>query len=169
MAAYCIGRPDGARMALYNVTQQQAEEIVTNLPEELLELVKSHYNLVEAAENIAAPGGGLAEITGDIPNVVESEPVTLTAAFTDPADDWIDETPAPIDADPIQDGMEIVPESVEGVDDLNELTLEELKDLARELKMTGYSKYKADDKPVLINLIEDELKKIDDVNDEDGL
>lgn len=133
---------------------------MTNLPDELLELVKEHYNLVGATENVAAPGGGLKEITGISPAAVNPE------SFVDPADDWLEPTPVKVDADPVQDGMEIVPESVEAIDDLNELTVDELTDLAKELKLKGYSKLT---KPDLINLIEDELKKIDDVNDEEGL
>lgn len=48
-AAYIIGRPDGSPMKLYNIGQSEVVSLLTTLPEELLEIVKEHYNLVEAA------------------------------------------------------------------------------------------------------------------------
>lgn len=49
IAKYRIGRPDGSPMKLFNVSEAEAISIVTNLPDELLEVVKQHYGLVEAA------------------------------------------------------------------------------------------------------------------------
>lgn len=46
-AIYSVGRPDGALARNFNLSKDEAEQIVTNLPEELLEVVKEHYGLVE--------------------------------------------------------------------------------------------------------------------------
>jgi hypothetical protein len=45
-ASYFIGRPDWAMAQRTNISEREALEIVKNLPEELLEVVKEHYKLV---------------------------------------------------------------------------------------------------------------------------
>lgn len=49
-SAYVIGRPDGSPMKLYNVGYDEAVSLVTTLPEELLEVIKAHYGLIEGEE-----------------------------------------------------------------------------------------------------------------------
>lgn len=46
-AAYFIGRPDWAMANRIAVSEREAVEIVQNLPEALLNVIKEHYGLVE--------------------------------------------------------------------------------------------------------------------------
>lgn len=49
LTTYQIGRPDGPQMRMYNISEEEAKTICRNLPSELLEVVKEHYGLKEAA------------------------------------------------------------------------------------------------------------------------
>jgi glycine cleavage system protein P-like pyridoxal-binding family len=49
-AKYFIGRPDGAIGLLFAVSEREMNEIMTNLPEELLEAAKKHYGLVSISD-----------------------------------------------------------------------------------------------------------------------
>jgi Rho termination factor, N-terminal domain len=44
--AYFIGRPDSTYLKCYGLSERETIELLTNLPEELLEVVKKHYHLI---------------------------------------------------------------------------------------------------------------------------
>lgn len=102
LAKYFIGRPDGAIALLFPVSEKEAHEIVTNLPDELLELVKEHYGLVPAAVK--------ADSIEEAAQEEEAEPLLV---------------------------------DVDGID-IDELDVTQLKDLAKQLDIKGYSKMTKD-------------------------
>jgi len=102
VAKYQIGLEDGSPIKKYNITEKEAHEILTNLPEELLEFVKAHYNLADVT------------ITQHIPivNVPTVEDVIVIPVGLD-------------------DGETL---------DLEPMTVEDLRSLARQLDIKGYSR-----------------------------
>lgn len=99
-------------MAIFNVSEQEAREIFTNLPEELLEIVKSHYGL------------GAAETP------------TVQTVDEKPSDEGTAHEIVLVDDIQLNDDEEKTVEK----SDLKKLTVKELKDYAKLLEIKGYSK-----------------------------
>lgn len=70
---YRIGRPDGSPMMCYNISEAEAKTILTSLPDELLEVVKEHYNLVPAHQTFY----GVGEVEQMIPKTEEDMTVPV--------------------------------------------------------------------------------------------
>lgn len=117
--AYRVGRPDGSLMKVFNIGESEAYTICTNLPEELLEIIKDHYGLIEldkanvkmTPEQLEAEDKELAKVTA--PEVSSEVSDALTEA--------------------VDEGM-----------DIESLTRDELRGLARQLEIKNYSKMTVD-------------------------
>jgi hypothetical protein len=127
-AAYMIGRPDGAMGKRYAVSKDEALEIVTNLPEELLEAVKEHYSLI--------PSGVTAYLAK------AAEPVTAEAILQKVEEELQDGTLGLKQFEAIKAEYED-PAEEEGID-LGSMNIKQLRKVASDLGITGYTKYDKD-------------------------
>lgn len=122
--AYRVGRPDGSLMKVFNIGESEAYTICTNLPEDLLEIIKEHYGLVTideanakmSPEQLEAEDRELAEVV-PAPELPPTEPIEVADALPDA----------------------VIEEVVEGMD-IESLTRGELRGLARQLEIKNYSK-----------------------------
>lgn len=64
-AKYRIGRPDGSPMSCYNLSEKETITILTNLPPELVEVVKQHYKTSEDQTVTVDEGLALEEMSRD--------------------------------------------------------------------------------------------------------
>lgn len=121
-AVYSVGRPDWAKMQNLSISANEAREIMTNLPPELLEIVKDHYGLVKLTDNVLRDN----TITTDDISSLTSEDQVVT----------------------VEEGIA-----------LEEMTRDELRQLCKQLEITGYSSWS---KEKLIEAIEKVALESDD-------
>lgn len=116
--AYRVGRPDGSPMTCFNLSEREAKEMLSHLPEELLQHVKDHYDLV--------PSAVLKELEEELADGMMSKNQYEDIVDTDVTDE------------------SIVSELEEGVP-LEEMTRDQLRDVCKTLEITGYSKLSKDE------------------------
>lgn len=135
--AYRIGKPDGSPMKMYNVSESEAISIVTHLPEELLEAVKKHYNLVEAAPGAGVNTTSEADHAGHTDELTDDELISLLSDKS-------------VSEDKEDFNVEI-----------NDMDVPQLRELAKQLEIRGYSKMTKD---VLIAAINDVVDSQEEIN-----
>lgn len=131
IASFFIGRPDGPTSNLYAVSEREAHELVTNLPDELLELIKTHYGLYES--------------------VIEPDKEVAAQILVKVEEELQDGTLGAKQFEAIKE--EVLTPSDEDEVDIYDMNITQLRQVASQLEIKGYTKYSKDEL----------LKKIEEV------
>lgn len=148
-SVYVIGRPDGSPMKLYNVGYDEAVSLVTTLPEELLEVVKAHYGLIEGEPRLFVAADLTPEQLEEVKNYFSLVDVEFVTDVTE--DGLLSEeelvkllnvsgmdvtlVPDPaLDEAPVNDEV-LIPEEV---NDITLMELPQLRSLAKQLEIKNY-------------------------------
>lgn len=118
IASFYIGRPDGPTSNLYAISEREAHELITNLPDELLEVIKNHYGLGKAIDSDK-------EYASQVLEKVEEE-LKDGVLGTKQYESIKEEVLTPLDDEEV---------------DVYSMNITQLRQVASELEIKGYTKY----------------------------
>jgi hypothetical protein len=143
-ASYFVGRPDWAHALRTYISENEAKSIVTNLPEELLEAVKEHYGLVEK-------GTFTNGLPGEVLAVTPNPDELLAAQILVKVEEELKDGSLGSEQFATIKNEVLKPSEPEEVD-IYSMNITQLRQVASQLEIKGYTKYTKDE---LIKKIEE--------------